>query len=213
MRLFLIRHGAVIPPAPGAFYGGADVPLSDIGQAEARAAAQFLANVEVDHIVASPLERAHYGALQVAQGRNMEVELIEELREIHRGRWFGFTRDEIEQHWPGDIGAHYADPLNWREHGGESLGDLRNRVLGVRDRLREKYRGRTVVLVSHMFPTRSILADAKGLDFGKWLSIEIPTASVSLVEYNDSDKGKIGWIGHKPDGLPVTRVFPQFFRQ
>jgi hypothetical protein len=36
---------------------------------------------------------------------------------------------------------------------------------------------------------------------------------VSLVEYNGNDKGKIGWIGHKPDGLPVTRVFPQFFRQ
>jgi broad specificity phosphatase PhoE len=212
MRLFLIRHGAVIPPAPGAFYGGADVPLSDVGKAEAKAAARFLADIEVDHIVASPLERAHYGARQVAEHRDMPVELFDGLREIDRGRWFGLTREEIEQRWPGDIDAHFSDPFNWRENGGESLGDLRERVLKVRDELRDRHRGRTVVLVSHMFPTRSMLADARGLDFDQWLSLEIPTASVSLVDYNDNDKGRVAWVGHKPDGLPVTRVFPQHFR-
>lgn len=212
MKLFLIRHGAVIPPAPGAFYGGADVLLSDIGKNEAKAAGEFLATIDVDHIVASPLKRAHYGALQVAEGRNMEVELFDGLREIDRGRWFGLTRDEIEQRWPGDIGAHYADPINWRGNGGESLGDLRDRVLAVRNQLLERYHGKTVVIVSHMFPTRSILADAKGLDFKKWLSIEIPTASVSLLDYNDEGKAKVCWIGHKPDGLNVTQVYPQYFR-
>ena len=213
MRLFLIRHGAVIPPAPGAFYGGTDVELSANGKAEAQAAGQFLSDIAIDHVIASPLRRAHYGAQQVTAGReNMSIELYDGLREIWRGRWVGHTREEIEQKWPGDLAAHAADPHSWREHGGESLADIRNRVLAVRDRLLAKYRNRTVVLVSHMFPTRAILADAKGADFPDWFSINIPTASVSLVEYADDGRGKIAWSGYKPDGLPVTKVFPQLFR-
>lgn len=212
MRLFLIRHGEVIPPAPGAYYGGADIPLSETGKAEARAAAQFLRDIAIDHVVASPLARAHYGAQQViAQRENQPIELRDGLREIARGRWFGRTREEIEQTWPGDLAAHAADPENWREHGGESLGDLRSRVLAVRDDLLNRYFNRTVVIVSHMFPTRAILAAAQALDYPDWYSIQLPTASVSLLEYTAEGQAKIGWIGYKPDGLPVTEVFPQFF--
>ena len=126
MRLFLIRHGAVIPPAPGALYGGsADVPLSTAGEAEARAAAAALADVDIDHLVASPLARARYGAEQVAATRasaRPPVELAEGLREIDRGRWVGLTPEVIEQRYPGDLAGHAADP--------RKLAQPRRRIAG-----------------------------------------------------------------------------------
>ena len=55
--LFLVRHGEVINPGgdrPVA-YGAMDVPLSPLGEGEARAAAQFLQQYDLQHIACSPL--------------------------------------------------------------------------------------------------------------------------------------------------------------
>ena len=208
MRLFLVRHGAVIPPQPMAFYGDADVSLSELGQAEARAAAAFLAPVNVDQVVSSPLTRARYGAEQVAAQRGLAIDVREDLREIKRGRWFGLTRAEVRTRWPGDLEAHHADPEHWNGHGGESLGEFRDRVLKVRDALLDVYSGRTVVLVSHNFTSCAILADASGLTLADWPTIRIPTASVSLLDYAATDT-VVRWIGHKPDRRTITEVFPR----
>jgi broad specificity phosphatase PhoE len=102
---------------------------------------------------------------------------------------------ELEDLFPGDYENHVADPWAWREHGGESLEDLRTRVLGVRDRILETHSELSAVaLVSHMFPTRAILADALNLDLTEWSQLEIPTGSISLVEY-EGTHGSVKFMG------------------
>jgi hypothetical protein len=66
-RLFLMRRGEVINPGGDrpAFYGAMDAPLSPLGEAEARAAGRYLEHFHLEHVVASPLSRAIYGAEQV----------------------------------------------------------------------------------------------------------------------------------------------------
>ena len=195
MRLFLVRHGAVIPPAPGAFYGGTDVALSEVGKREARRAAELLEEEPLQAIYSSPLSRARYGAERVADRRaGVGIRVVEGLREIDRGRWLGLTAAEVEERYPGDLGHHAADPEKWREHGGESMGDLRDRVLRVRDALVAQHDGAAVAVVSHLFPTRAILADALGLDLPRWSELELPTGSVSLVEYAGT-RAEVRWVG------------------
>ena len=55
--LFLVRHGEVINPGRDrpVFYGAMDVPLSPLGEGEARAAAQFLQQYDLQKIACSPL--------------------------------------------------------------------------------------------------------------------------------------------------------------
>jgi len=67
MRLLLVRHGAVIPPKPGCIYGAWDVELSELGKAEAHAAAAFLKKEEnrIDVVYHSPLKRAVFGAQEI----------------------------------------------------------------------------------------------------------------------------------------------------
>jgi len=191
MRLFLIRHGAVSPPRPGMFYGGTEVPLSVEGEAQARRAAAALATEKVDHVVCSPLGRARFGAERVAEicgiGR---PEVFEGLREIDRGRWLGLLPEEIEKQHPGDLKAHEADPEAWTGHGGESLGQLRDRVLAVRNGLLERWDGATVALVSHLWPTRALLADACGWGLERWGELRVPTGSVSAIR---RDPGGARW--------------------
>ena len=71
-RLILVRHGAVdrrrASPQikPDGFYGGnVGVPLSDVGEAEALAAAKLIAEMDdiaVEKIWSSPMKRALFGA-------------------------------------------------------------------------------------------------------------------------------------------------------
>jgi broad specificity phosphatase PhoE len=57
-RLFLVRHGEVINPGgdKAVFYGALDVPLSELGKEEARAAASYLRQFELQHVAASLLK-------------------------------------------------------------------------------------------------------------------------------------------------------------
>jgi broad specificity phosphatase PhoE len=58
VRVYLVRHGAVIPPKPGCIYGAMDVELSELGKREAHAAAAFLKDDSLDLVVHSPLKVA-----------------------------------------------------------------------------------------------------------------------------------------------------------
>lgn len=172
------------------YYGGTEVPLSDAGRAEAAAAASVLAAWRLHHVVCSPLSRARYGADLIAHGRGLAAapEPIADLREIDRGHWVGHTEEELLAARPEELQAHRSDPEHWRGHGGESLGDLRRRVLRARDGLLERWPDQTVALVAHLYPIRSLIAEASGQPYAAWEQLKVPTGSISLMEL-----GRDGW--------------------
>jgi Histidine phosphatase superfamily (branch 1) len=90
-RLFLVRHGEVINPGGvlPVYYGAMDVPLSPLGEKEARVAAQYLQQFDLQHVASSPLSRAVYGANQVLelQGSNSDLVVLEGFVELDRGAW------------------------------------------------------------------------------------------------------------------------------
>jgi len=208
MRLFLIRHGAVQPPRPGMFYGGSEVPLSDLGQQEARRAGDAMRHRALDRLWASPLSRARFGAECVLEGREgLDIQFQDGFREIARGRWVGLTAEEIDTQFPEDRESHRRDPKNWRDHGGESLGDFRTRVLGSWEPLEreclehEQATGLSlkVCLVSHLFPTRAILAHYQGVELEGWDQFAIPTASISELEIHGPGQAELVRVGWKPE--------------
>lgn len=196
LRLYLVRHGAVAPERPGTYYGGIEVPLSPAGEQEAQRAAEALKNEALDRVLCSPLGRARYGARCIAAGRGLVEEPVAALAEIARGRWIGLTAEEVRARLPGDLEAHFADPDQWRGHGGESLGDLRRRVLGVRDRLLEGPPA-AVAIVAHLHPIRAVLADALGLPLQRWEELSVPTGSVAVVDYPNGH-GELRQMPWKP---------------
>jgi broad specificity phosphatase PhoE len=217
MDLILIRHGQVEAAQRGLFYGGAEVELSELGRQQARVAAEFVSEQKVDAIWASPLSRAQFGADCVlkqlqkrAQAPRDGVVCVPELREIDRGRWFGRSKSEVLGEFPGDWEAHQADPIGWRGHQGESLGDLQARIAAFWERVRGES-GRHVV-VSHLFVTRCLLGLALGLPVEEWRELSIPTGSVSGMRRSEH-----GWIelfaGHEPVEAELSQAFPQCFPQ
>jgi len=192
-RLVLVRHGEVdleMFNGKKCFYGGVDIPLSAKGEAEASAAAAFLSKEEdISVIWTSPLSRAVYGAERIAERQGIDLADVvrhDGFREVARGDWVGLNEAEVGH----DCLARWnRDPAYRPPGGGEALADVAARVLAAKDELLARSPwGSTTTLVSHMWVTRSILGQAMGYDCtlgdtAKLQEIDLPTASVSVVEY------------------------------
>ena len=58
MRILLARHGETPWNAEGRYQGQIDIPLSPVGEAQARALGERLHSLDITRAVASPLSRA-----------------------------------------------------------------------------------------------------------------------------------------------------------
>lgn len=181
-RFLLLRHGQTELSGERRYSGRGDVPLTDVGRQQAKAAAARLSTMEFAAVLASPLGRAQQTAAEVASASGHTVETHDGLVETDFGAWERLTfleaaeRDpELHGRWLADAGV--APP------GGESFNTVHARVRETRDDLVQRYAGETVVLVSHVTPIKSLLRI--GLDAGPSLlfRLHLDLASLSVVEF------------------------------
>ena len=181
-RFLLLRHGQTELSGERRYSGRGDVPLTDVGRQQAKAAATRLSNLEFAAVLSSPLGRARQTAAEVAAAAGRTVEIHDGLVETDFGAWERLTfleaaeRDpELHRRWLGDPSV--APP------NGESFDTVHARVRATRDELVQRYAGETVVLVSHVTPIKSLLRI--GLDAGPSLlfRLHLDLASLSIVEF------------------------------
>ena len=152
----LLRHGQTVLSVEKRFSGTGDQPLTEVGRAQAAAAAARLAGSGATAVVASPVRRARETAELVAAALGVEAAFEVGLRETDFGDWEGHTFGEVGQGWPQEMAAWLADP-DVAPPGGESFTATATRVREARDRVLASYAGQTVVLVSHVTPIKTLL--------------------------------------------------------
>ena len=181
-RFLLLRHGQTELSGERRYSGRGDVPLTDIGRQQAKAAGTRLAKMEFTAVISSPLGRTRQTAAEVAAASGKTIEVHEGLIETDFGDWERLTfleaaeRDpELHRRWLGD--PSIAPP------NGESFDIVHARVRAARDDLIQRHAGQTVVLVSHVTPIKSLLR--MGLDAGPSLlfRLHLDLASLSVVEF------------------------------
>lgn len=155
--MLLIRHGQSEWNALGRWQGQADPPLSDLGRAQARAAARALGSL--DAIWASDLQRAAETAVLIGAELGVgPVVLDPDLRERDAGEWSGLTRAEIDERYPGylepphDEHRHFAPAEHWkprRPPGWEPDELLLARALRALHAIAEAVGGGDVLVVTH----------------------------------------------------------------
>ena len=183
--LVLLRHGetALTPFKRFSGSGGTDPDLSEAGRRQAEAAAAALAaRGTVQDVVSSPLTRCRQTAQAVAGRLGLKVEIDEDLREADFGAWEGLTFAEVRERYPDDLDAWLADP-DAAPTGGESFASVTRRVERARDRLLERYRGRTVLVVTHVTPVKVLVRLALGAPPESLFRMELSAASLSAVAY------------------------------
>ena len=130
-RLYLLRHAEVAYFDKGHPVDPHEVPLTDAGRKQARAAAAALAGVRFDRVLTSGVPRTLETAAIVAPGA--PAESWPELYEIGGGRFSEIPEDELEQEFVHAFRG--VVPNDARFLRGESIGELFDRVLPALERL------------------------------------------------------------------------------
>ncbi|MFE4047831.1 bifunctional RNase H/acid phosphatase [Streptomyces sp. YIM B13518] len=181
----LLRHGEtpLTPQKRFSGSGGSDPSLSGVGREQAEKAGEFLARRgTVQAVVASPLARTRETAGIVAARLGLDVTVEEGLRETDFGAWEGLTFGEVRERHPDDLNAWLSSP-DAEPTGGESFAATAARVAATRDRLTAEYRGRTVLLVTHVTPIKTFIRLALGAPPEALFRMELSAASLSAVAY------------------------------
>lgn len=162
-RIFLMRHGDVTYfDDTGRAIDPDTVPLNDEGRLQASAAGQAFAaaGVRFDRVIASGLPRTVETAERVLAetSQRVEIETWPEWREIRSGRLPDLAPADVERAFLGIFDG--IVPEHTRFLGGETIGELLDRVLPPLARLRADTRWDTVLLVLHGGVNRALLSHA-----------------------------------------------------
>lgn len=162
----LLRHGEVFNPDRILYGRLPGFHLSDLGAAQAKVAATFLAQRPIGYLVSSPLQRAQETAAPIAAATGLTVATDERLTEAD---------NELEGK-PVAGGQSFrglfADPSNWkyfrnplRPSWGEPYAQIAARVLAAVQLARHRVEGTgaEAVCVSHQLPIVAARRRAEGL--------------------------------------------------
>jgi broad specificity phosphatase PhoE len=146
----VVRHGEVHNPAKILYGRLPGFHLSELGRQMAKADAQALADRDVTHVVASPLERARETAEPIAAQFGLEI--ATDVRLIESANFFEGKRVS-----PGD-GA-FTNPRNWwvlrdpiTPSWGEAYLVIAQRMFAAVQAARVAAEGHEAVCVSHQLP-------------------------------------------------------------
>jgi ribonuclease H / adenosylcobalamin/alpha-ribazole phosphatase len=185
--LILLRHGVTPHTLEKRFSGGlasANPGLSDEGRDQVRAAAAWLSPLaeRVDAVIASPVRRTLESAEILAEVLGKTVEVEPGFAEMEFGSWDGMTFAEVAERRPEELDA-WLGSLDVGAGGGESFRVVEKRVLDGLQRVLDAHAGKTVVVVSHVTPIKTLVAHAIDAPLESVFRMELSPASVSVLSF------------------------------
>lgn len=164
-HIHLIRHGRVDTGTRRLAYGWMDLGLSPQGLAEHEAVAGFVESglPAVDSVLTSDLTRASSLAETLAHRLDVPLTVDAALREQHMGEWEGEAWDDLQARGGTGVNDYWNDYVGTRPPGGESYGDLHERVGRWWDAAYPALEGGRHVLVGHAGVIRALLCRWMGL--------------------------------------------------
>jgi broad specificity phosphatase PhoE len=196
-RIYLMRHAAVAYFDNGRPLRPEDVPLTEDGIEQARAAGEALASVRFDRVLTSGLPRTVETARIVAPG--VEPEAWADLRELEGARLGDIPEDELERAFVTAFHGVLSEDVQFL--GGETIGSLFDRVLPAVDRLLADPEWDVLLAVLHGGVNRAILSYALTGQRMFLGGFEQAPACINVLDVGDA-----GWIVRAVNVAPYDPV-------
>jgi uncharacterized phosphatase len=198
LLLYLVRHGETDWNLQRRIQGSTDVPLNDLGRAQAKRAGQLLAGRSWDAVVASPLSRAFDTASIIAAEVGLPTPTTDaRLVERAYGDAEGLEISEVDRRYPGE--THVP--------GREGREEVAARALDALIEIGEANPGKAVIVVSHGGLIRSVLhavdpgTKHPAITNGSIHSFRHDNGTVSLIRFDDPVE--LESIGAESDSIEV----------
>ncbi len=188
--LVLLRHGRTAWNDSGRAQGHADVPLDDVGHAQASAAASYFASLDLNAIWTSDLARSRETAELISRASGVAVKPDARLREYDVGERQGLTVAEASDRFPGlGAGWELGNPPSGVP-GAETSQDVAARVVpACREALDSLAEGETGLVVAHGACLKVALAGLLGWPPAAALTLRaLDNCHYAIIEERTSDR-------------------------
>ena len=196
---YWIRHGESEANLAGMFLGHGDLRLTETGRKQAAMTASYLLGLGIRPcaIYASDLSRAYTTACTTAEQLGLPITKDPNLREIDAGLWDLVPFAELTERFPESYRVWLENIAHAQCDGGESIEQLRQRILSALEKMAQSHENGVVFVFSHGTPVRIVAAtclDGSLEAIGKlpWPS----NASVTKVVY---DQGALQLVEYSRD--------------
>lgn len=157
MKVYVIRHGQTDWNSIQQIQGQTDIELNETGIKQAEEAREKLKDYPIDLILCSPLKRAMKTAEIINQEK--KVDIVYDSRLIERG----YGDMEGQNFESLDLVKYFDLNLNLKTSSVEPINDMLKRVYGLLDEVKEKYKNRNVLMVTHGGTLRAINSYFNGI--------------------------------------------------
>jgi alpha-ribazole phosphatase len=185
--IWLVRHGQTELNKARRYQGTSDSALTPLGIRQAAALAQRLRRIPFKLAVVSPAARAQRTAEAILGDREAPMHEDPRWAETNHGRWEGLTYAEVRARFPHEAATRFADALNGRSSGGESLAEVAARVTDGWAALLQQNPGGRVLVVTHATPIQLVLCALSGLSPALYWRWRIDLGSVTALDVYDGD--------------------------
>jgi probable phosphomutase (TIGR03848 family) len=185
--VLIVRHG--LTAATGSALTGRTpgISLDDRGRAQAAAVAARLAEVKLDAIISSPLDRCYETAEAIASAQQetvVPVQTDERFIEVGYGDWTGRQLRKLAKEPLWRVVQAYPSAVTFPGEDGEALADMQRRAItGIRDWNAKLGPNATYLICSHGDVIKAILADSLGLHLDMYQRINIDPCSLSVIRF------------------------------
>jgi probable phosphoglycerate mutase len=196
-RVYLLRHGDVSYfDDQGRPFRPDTVPLNAEGRRQAEAAAQELAAVPLDRVVASDLIRSTETAAIITAKRGLAVETFADLREIRPGRLADIPSGAIEQAFLSAFTSGIEREARFLA--GESFGSLMDRVTACFRSLLADPSWRYLLIVAHGGVNRVLLTEALGVGLEGFAALEQDPCCINILDLDEAGRCLVRLVNYTP---------------
>lgn len=185
--IYLIRHGEAVGNVARTVQGISDNEITPKGYKQLECLGERAKELKLDKIYSSPLKRAVTTAQYVNKHYHYEIIIDPELIEISFGEWENRPWSEIPTLYPQQHEVWLNHMWDLAAPGGETMQQVRERIVSAVHRIATENRGRTVGIVAHGCVIKNYICYAKGLPLEKLGSIDWgENTAISKVDFDDS---------------------------
>ncbi|HWA82114.1 MAG TPA: 2,3-diphosphoglycerate-dependent phosphoglycerate mutase [Fimbriimonadaceae bacterium] len=189
--LVLIRHGQSLWNLENRFTGWVDVPLTQLGREEARAAAKKIAGIHFDVAYTSALSRAQETLREIMETNGLtDLPVIRDqaLNERHYGDLQGLNKAQTADRYGKELVHQWRRSYDTPPPGGEALKNTAERTLPFFERciLGDLKIGKNVLVVAHGNSNRSIVMDLEKMSPEEIVALELGTGVPRVYEIDEN---------------------------
>ncbi len=185
--VLLVRHGLTATTGTVLTGRSPGIDLDERGRDQAKALGERLAQVPLDAIVTSPLERCAQTAQAIADAQEqggVTVTADDSLSECRYGDWTGRPLKRLASDPLWHVVQRHPSAARFPGEDGESFHDMQHRAVGAVRGWNARLGPRAAYLIcSHGDVIKAVIADALGMHLDMLQRIQVDPCSLSVIRY------------------------------